>query len=137
MTHMIELQGWRVSYKMNAQQSGSLLYCQFIQCNSSRGDSFFFTKSVMGLSVAGPSLVLASLCVMVYCYGMRTILSEPNLRECYPLMISKCQGESSCPRFKIKIKLVWLLVYTQMASPVNMNILAGEKYLVASRSLTF
>ena len=39
MTHMIELWGWRVSYKMNAQQSGSLLYCQLIQCNSSRGDN--------------------------------------------------------------------------------------------------
>ena len=53
----------------------------------------FCTKSAMGISVAGPSLVLVSLCVMVYGYGMRTILSEPNLRECYPLMISKCQGE--------------------------------------------
>ena len=57
----------------------------------------FFTKSAMGLSVAGPSLVLVSLCVMVYGYGMRTILGEPNLRECYPLMISKCQGELHIP----------------------------------------
>ena len=50
MTHMIELWGWRVSYKMNAQQSGSLLYCQFIQRNSSRGDSFFYKISNGSLS---------------------------------------------------------------------------------------